>query len=95
MAEIPKARAPFSADQVASLNGYQASGVFHEFTCGNDSCPALDFDIKMTLEARTDGWHCQASGCGYAQDWAHAFMADGSWRELSRPLPWPERGEPA
>jgi len=67
-------RAPFTPGQVASLNGYQASGVFHEFTCGNDDCPGE----QAVLVAAEDGWHCPS--CGYTQGWAHAAMADDSWR---------------
>jgi hypothetical protein len=66
-------RAPFTPEQVASLNGYQASGAVHPFTCGNDDCPAE----QAVLVAREDGWRCPA--CTYTQDWAHAQMADGSW----------------
>lgn len=69
-------RAPFDADQVTSLNGYQADGSFHEFTCGNDGCPAE----QAVLVAAEDGWRCPS--CSYAQDWAAPWMADGSWREL-------------
>jgi hypothetical protein len=35
-------RAPFTPEQVENLNDYQASGTFHEFTCGNDLCPGID-----------------------------------------------------
>jgi hypothetical protein len=73
-----KVRAPFTAEQVASLNGYQASGTFLEFTCHGDGCPAAD--EQPVLVAAEDGWHCPA--CTYTQDWAHEMMADGSWREF-------------
>ena len=69
-------QAPFTAEQVASLNGYQRSGTFHEFTCGNDECPV----VHATLVAAEDGWHCPS--CTYTQDWAHNWMADGSWRDF-------------
>ena len=69
-----KVYAPFTAEQLASLNGYQASGVFHEFTCGNDDCPA----DHAVLVAAEEGWHCPS--CSYTQDWAHEAMADGSWK---------------
>jgi len=68
--------APFTSGQVASLNGYQASGAFHEFTCGGDGCPAAD--KQPVLVAAEDGWHCPS--CTYTQDWAHGMMADGSWQ---------------
>jgi len=78
---IPKVVAPFTPDQVASLNRYQASGRFHEFTCGNAECPRFGpgFRLQPVLRAFEDGWHCPAPGCGYTQDWAHAWMADWSW----------------
>jgi hypothetical protein len=62
-------RAPFSSEQVESLNAYQMAGRFHEFTCG----------AGHVLRATPGGWlcdHCPA----YRQDWCHAFMADWSWR---------------
>lgn len=63
-------KVPFTSEQVKSLNNYQQSGVFHEFTCGSDDCRAV-------LVAAGDGWHCPK--CAYTQDWAHDAMADGSW----------------
>jgi hypothetical protein len=71
--------APFTPAQVESLNGFQSSGVFHPFTCGNDNCPGkgrnfINLDI---LEATEQGWVCPS--CDYTQDWAHNFMADNSW----------------
>jgi hypothetical protein len=75
---MSKMLAPFTPEQVASLNGYQSSGVFHEFTCGGDGCPAAD--EQPVLVAAEGGWHCPA--CSYTQDWAHEMMADGSWRDL-------------
>lgn len=65
--------APFTADQVASLNGFQRSGCWHDFTCGADNC-------RETLVATESGWICPASACTYTQDWAWPFMADWSWR---------------
>jgi len=85
--------APWSPDEVASLNGYQASGAGHPFTCGVDTClyggpptpgrPDGRYG-RTVLQAGIDGWQCPA--CGWTQDWAFAFMADGSWRQ---PGPWP------
>ena len=64
-------RAPWSDDQVASLNGYQACQRHHPFTCAcKDGAP---------LRATSRGWVCDA--CNYGQqDWAHDFMADWSWQ---------------
>lgn len=57
--------APWTQEQVDGLNRYQASGVFHEFTCGTDS-------RHRALVATVDGWVCL--DCPYRQDWAHAGM---------------------
>lgn len=65
--------APFTPDQVESLNAYQVAGVFHEFTCGGDH------DESAMLLATTDGWVCSTL-CGYTQSWAHEWMADWSWK---------------
>lgn len=67
-----KITAPFTEEQVLSLNGFQASGVMHPFTCGE--CPRVLVAIEF-------GWVCPRTECGYRQDWAHSFMADGSWRK--------------
>jgi hypothetical protein len=71
--------APFTADQVASLNGYQRSGLFHEFTC------PLPHPGRA-LEATPDGWRCPGRDgggpCDYTQDWAHGWMADWSWQSM-------------
>jgi ribosomal protein S27AE len=72
--------APFTEDQVKSLNGYQKSGYCHPFTCGNDKCPKPRFEHSI-LVAKSDGWHCPR--CAYTQTWAHKFMADGSWKEMN------------
>jgi len=68
--------APFTPQQAAALNQFQGAGSFHPFTCGNDLCPGVS-GMHASLVAAEDGWHCPA--CTYTQDWAHAFMADGSW----------------
>jgi hypothetical protein len=73
--------APFTPAQVENLNGYQHSGAGHEFTCGDGDCREAHGD---PLVASAEGWRC--SLCGYTQNWAWGFMADGSWRERG---PWP------
>lgn len=80
MALIEVVRAPFTPEQAASLNGYQASGSFHPYSCGYDDCPGVNGG-HASLTAREDGWHCPA--CDYTQDWAHATSADGSWRQFA------------
>lgn len=83
MAPDRRVRAPFTLTETDSLNGYQASGAGHPFTCGSDECPD-GLAGREVLRAAEDGWHCD--GCGYTQNWAWAFMADFSWRQ---PGPWP------
>lgn len=62
--------APFTTDQVASLNAYQVEAAAHPFTCGGPEC-------REVLRATTVGWVCLR--CNYQQRSAHAFMADWSW----------------
>lgn len=69
-----RVRAPFTPEQVESLNRFQASARYHPFTCGNDH-----FGGGVALFAREDGWFCKQPECDYRQTWAHAFMADGFW----------------
>ena len=79
--------APWSAEQVASLNGYQSSNAGHPFTCGNPPCRSGGENPESryaNLRATADGWRCD--WCGYMQDWAWGFMADLSWQQ---PGPWP------
>jgi hypothetical protein len=77
--------APFTLTETDSLNGYQASGAGHPFTCGNEACRNASGPSRYApLRAAEDGWHCDH--CGYTQGWAWAFMADESWK---RPGPWP------
>jgi len=65
--------APFTDDQVDSLNAFQAFGASHPFTCGGDNC-------REVLRATSDGWVCPK--CGHRQDWAHSFMVDWSWKRV-------------
>jgi len=64
--------APWTNDQVASLNGYQKAGYVHPFTYG-------DGEEKVDLIATTDGWVAKKDG-PVVQTWAHKFMADWSWK---------------
>jgi len=69
-----KIKAPWTDEQVAALNRWQAYGFVHEFTCPNDH------KMSVPLEATKRSWVCPA--CGYTQDWAHDFM----FEEHSNPL---------
>lgn len=83
MTEIQLVRAPWTEDQVINLNDYQAAGVMHPFTCANRG--KGEHSLFGVLIANTDGWNCPE--CDYAQDWAHDFMVNGAWRELTH-VPW-------
>lgn len=67
--------APWTSQQVTSLNDFQLSGVFHPFTCPNR---AEGHVRDGELVATPLGWTCPS--CAYHQDWAHPAMVDGSWR---------------
>ncbi len=68
-------QAPFTEDQVKSLNEYQPSGVFHPFTCGGKNC-------RNDLVATEAGWKCPDPNCDYTQDWAWSWMADWQWKKM-------------
>ncbi len=76
-------RAPFSSDQVLSLNAFQGHRGWHPFTCPNrgDGKHEMTTDLGV-LVALKEGWVCL--DCDYAQDWAHAWMADWSWSRSLR-----------
>lgn len=62
---MEKAFAPWTAEQIDTLNRYQTAGIFHEFTC----------HAGHTLYATEAGWRCRFC-IWYEQDWAWTFMAD-------------------
>jgi hypothetical protein len=62
-----------TADEQASFNAYQASGVMHPFTCGGD--------LSDVLVADDEGIYCPS--CDYVQGWAHPWMLDWSWKAMS------------
>ncbi len=66
--------APFTDDQITSLNEYQASGVFHPFTCGGS------IECRTNLIATKEGWTCP--NCNYTQEWAWDWMANNRWRGM-------------
>jgi hypothetical protein len=66
--------APWTQAQVVGLNRWQMAGYVPEFTCGNRRT-LFHVPGEDVLVATVAGWVCP-SGCGYTQDWAHAFMAD-------------------
>lgn len=77
---MPDSVAPWTDDEVRSLNEYQASGVMHPFTCENDDA---DYCASV-LTATPAGWICP--DCDYTQNWAKDWMVDGAWRQLREPM---------
>ena len=65
------AQAPWTQAQVDSLNRYQYESHGHPFEC------PYRHGREHLLIATVDGWRCP--NCPYTQDWAHHYMADGSW----------------
>lgn len=74
---IEQVRAPFTDDQVESLNNFQAARLMHPFTCGV---------CREPLFATVAGWVCPTFQCPYTQAWAHGFMANWTWKGLGRIL---------
>jgi hypothetical protein len=64
--------APFTLAEVATLNEFQNSDVWEAVTCPNPEC-------GRELVATEAGWTCPA--CSFTQNWAFAWMTDGSWRD--------------
>jgi hypothetical protein len=63
--------APFTEEQVESINAFQGDGSWHPFTC-----PKCGIRLKASTVT------IQCYGCGkYMQTWVHRFMADWSWRD--------------
>lgn len=77
---------PFTTDEADSLNAYQASGIGHPFTCGNDECRGPDkLAGRGVLRADPVGWTCPH--CDYMQEWAWKWMSN--WAFLLKNGPWP------
>ncbi len=49
---------PFNNEIIKSFNKYQESGIFHPYTCGEDSCSGI-------LEVKTEYMYCP--NCDYKQ----------------------------
>jgi hypothetical protein len=64
--------APWSDDQVKSLNAFQRSAKVHPYTCGGDVCHEV-------LVATMNGWVCRS--CGYTQNHATDFSANWVWKK--------------
>jgi hypothetical protein len=82
-----KVSAPWTPEQVDSLNRYQESGLMHPYTCPNRGTGHPDGAAdRGVLVATVDGWTCP--DCTYTQDWAHPWSADGTWEQLQAPTRW-------
>lgn len=81
----PLVAAPWSDDQVASLNAFQRAPNWHEFTC-----PRCRTALVATL-AHT-GWRCPIDD--YTQNWALEFMTNWKWLEVTKDVLLPEVNEP-
>ena len=81
-----KVLAPFTDDQVASLNARQESGHLPPYTCGAAFCHDRDvIGESFPLAADRDGLHCIGGfGCTYTLTWAYPQTADWSWRREER-----------
>lgn len=64
--------APFTEEQIQSMNEYQKSDRVHPFTCSEHS--------DIPLIATPAGWICKH--CDYKQYWSHEWMGDWRWREF-------------
>lgn len=68
-------KAPFTEEQVKSLNFYQENQKYHPFTCGSGNrIDDKHLDGQGILLATENGWICKY--CSYTQNWAHLFMTD-------------------
>jgi hypothetical protein len=71
---MTKVDAPFTDDQVKSINGFQKSKHWHPFTCGKVHCDGI-------LTASRNGVFCRKCG-NWKQYWVHDFMANWEWKRL-------------
>lgn len=69
--------APWTDDQVASLNGYQKCRYVHPFTGDRPD----DGGERPDLIATREGWVEYEGGPIY-QRWAHDFMANWAWKSM-------------
>lgn len=70
-----RSEAPWTAEQVESLNAFQNHGMFHPFT--GKRKPNGD---KTVLIATPEGWRETPEG-PVVQTWAHDFMENGEWKK--------------
>jgi len=73
---LDRANAPWTEDQVRSLNEFQASGCLHPFT--GERGPNGEETVLIATNA---GWAERVDG-PVVQTWAHTFMTDWSWKNM-------------
>ncbi len=66
MADFLVKKAPFTSDEVDSINAFQQSGIFHPFTCGGGDRTSHP-DGEGRLVAVEAGVKCPY--CDYTQNW--------------------------
>ena len=71
---MTKLNAPFTDDQVKSINEFQKSKHWHPFTCGKVHCDGI-------LTATTHVLVCRKCG-NWKQYWVHDFMVNWDWKRL-------------
>lgn len=76
MEQDGKSIPPWTDNEVESFNQYQASGVFHEFTCANREHGGDD-----VLVATSEMLSCPS--CSYRQHWCHPWMVDWKWKKMA------------
>jgi hypothetical protein len=69
--------APWTDDQVRSLNDYQEASYFHPFTYGEG-------EEKVDLIATREGWIAKRGG-PVVQTWAHEFTCNWQWQTAGIP----------
>ncbi len=67
--------APFTVDQVASMNAYQQSATDPVHCTGSELVYHTD---PQVMTASAQGWRCQWCQ-GVVQDWAESHTTDWSW----------------
>ena len=75
--------APFSPEQVASLNAYQSSGRMHPFTCAGNRHDGVHRAYQAEHGGDLGQLVATETGCpvcASTQDWAWLWMSDWSWR---------------
>lgn len=66
--------APWTPEQVESLNRYQREGLGHPFTCEKRKMLHPYDGTETVLIATVKGWVCPEFHCDYTQNWAWDAM---------------------